>query len=164
MYNNLVWSKIESLFSLGKEGTQQNQTNLSRLSLTWIPRPLAGLGLAWGHILFGDPDISTGIQLCLAIPCWSPSPPVLLWASRFQGFLCELSHRVQVLLTSLDVLAWHVLRGDEVCGVPWEWSECQVRMRPVGLREAASEKIALVSQPHTASASTLPYTDIKARH
>lgn len=74
MIHTIFWDGPElKVFSAWGKREENKTKNLPfGLSPKWSPRPLARLGLGWGHILSGDLDIAPGIQLPWAIACRVP--------------------------------------------------------------------------------------------
>lgn len=146
------WPRMEIIFSLGKEGTKQNKTHLSRLSSKWSPRwTRTRLGT---HLLW-DLDIATAVQ-----PSW-----IILLGSFltccpiFRDFHvnCHTCVRICLLLRiSQDDMFWQGRRHVKFPGNPQG-------TRPLpywfSLAKRPVRRQYLLVNPHPASISTLPYTE-----
>ena len=58
-------AQIWEYFQPGEEGRKQNKTSFLSWVSKWGPRPLGGLELSCGHIIFWILDVSIGTQLSL---------------------------------------------------------------------------------------------------
>lgn len=147
------WSRIEIIFSLGKEGGTQNKTHLSKLSPKWSPRP-SGTWTRLGTHLLWDLDIATAVQLS-----WITLLDSFPTCSHiFRDFCvnCRTCVRICLLLwISQDDMRW---QGRRRVKFPGNRHGARPLPHPFSLAKWQVRRQQSLVSPHPASASTLPYT------